>query len=82
MDSLAISLKDSARPVFLFGLTPPRDGTSEGMGYRRGCKIYYIMLFVEAAKEACLKFAQRSAVLATDGFIVYVLTLLFDIYNF
>ena len=53
MDSLALALKDSSRPSFLFGLTPPREGTSE-----------------EAAIQSCIKFTQRSAVLATDGFIV------------
>lgn len=52
--SLAAALTDSARPVFLFGSTPPREGTS-----------------IEKAKEACQKFTARSAVLATDGFIVY-----------
>ena len=54
MDSLSNALQDPSRPVFLFGLTPPREGTSE-----------------QAAIEACVKFASRSAVLATDGFIVY-----------
>jgi len=54
MDSLANALQDPSRPVFLFGLTPPREGTSE-----------------QAALESCIKFASRSAVLATDGFIVY-----------
>jgi hypothetical protein len=48
------ALLDPARPVFLFGSTPPREGTS-----------------IEKAKESCRKFAARSAVLATDGFIVY-----------
>mmetsp|Transcript_5314 Transcript_5314/g.8692 ORF Transcript_5314/g.8692 Transcript_5314/m.8692 type:complete len:371 (+) Transcript_5314:105-1217(+) len=48
------ALTDPSRPVFLFGSTPPREGTT-----------------VEKAKEACAKFAARSAVLATDGFIVY-----------
>lgn len=52
--SLAAALIDPARPVFLFGSTPPREGTT-----------------IEKAKEACTKFAARSAVLATDGFIVY-----------
>ena len=47
-------LKDSARPAFLFGSVPPREGTTE-----------------ESARETCAKFAARSAVLATDGFIVY-----------
>jgi hypothetical protein len=41
-------------PTFLFGCTPPRDGTD-----------------VVKAETACEKFASRSAVLATDGFIVY-----------
>lgn len=54
MDSLSSALQDPSRPVFLFGLTPPREGTSE-----------------QAAIESCVKFASRSAVLATDGFIVY-----------
>jgi hypothetical protein len=48
------ALLDPSRPVFLFGSTPPREGTS-----------------IEKAKESCRKFAARSAVLATDGFIVY-----------
>jgi hypothetical protein len=52
--SLAAALADPSRPVFLFGSTPPREGTTE-----------------EKAREACMKFAARSAVLATDGFIVY-----------
>lgn len=54
MPTILAALLDTARPVFLFGSTPPRDGTSE-----------------EKAKESCAKFAARSAVLATDGFIVY-----------
>ena len=54
MDNLVQALIDSSRPVFLFGLTPPREGTSE-----------------QSAIESCVKFAARSAVLATDGFIVY-----------
>lgn len=53
-DNLVDALRDSSRPVFLFGSTPPREGTTE-----------------EKAKETCAKFASRSAVLATDGFIVY-----------
>jgi len=52
--SLVKALTDPARPVFLFGSTPPREGTTE-----------------QQAKESCAKFAARSAVLATDGFIVY-----------
>ena len=52
--SLVAALVDSSRPVFLFGSTPPREGTTE-----------------EKARESCAKFAARSAVLATDGFIVY-----------
>lgn len=52
--SLASALVDPSRPVFLFGSTPPREGTD-----------------IEKAKSACAKFAARSAVLATDGFIVY-----------
>lgn len=52
--SLVTALRDSARPVFLFGSTPPKEGTT-----------------LEKAKETCRKFAARSAVLATDGFIVY-----------
>ena len=47
-------LLEPARPVFLFGSTPPREGTTE-----------------EKAIETCRKFANRSGVLATDGFIVY-----------
>ena len=54
LESLTDVLKDSSRPSFLFGSTPPREGTSE-----------------EKARESCAKFAARSAVLATDGFIVY-----------
>eukprot|EP01033_Poteriospumella_lacustris_P024877 gene24877-gene21814 len=52
--ALVEALSNSARPVFLFGSTPPREDTS-----------------IEKAKESCAKFAARSAVLATDGFIVY-----------
>lgn len=48
------ALLDPSRPVFLFGSTPPREGTT-----------------IEKAKESCLKFCSRSAVLAIDGFIVY-----------
>ncbi len=54
VECLADVLKDSTRPAFLFGSTPPRADTTE-----------------EKAREACAKFAARSAVLATDGFIVY-----------
>jgi hypothetical protein len=53
-ENLCDALKDSSRPSFLFGSTPPREGTT-----------------TEKAREACKKFAARSAVLATDGFIVY-----------
>lgn len=53
-ETLSDVLKDSTRPAFLFGSTPPREGTTENK-----------------AREACAKFAARSAVLATDGFIVY-----------
>eukprot|EP00605_Chrysophyceae_sp_TOSAG23-4_P001163 GSChrysophyteH1.ASY1.ANO1.1271.1 assembled CDS len=53
-DSLVEVLKDPSRPAFLFGSTPPREGTTE-----------------EKARETCAKFAARSSVLATDGFIVY-----------
>lgn len=53
-ENLCDGLKDSGRPSFLFGSTPPRDGTTE-----------------EKARESCAKFAARSSVLATDGFIVY-----------
>ena len=53
-ESLVTVLQDGTRPVFLFGSTPPREGTT-----------------IEKAKETCAKFAARSAVLATDGFIVY-----------
>ncbi len=52
--SLASALANPSRPVFLFGSTPPKEGTTE-----------------EKGREACAKFAARSAVLATDGFIVY-----------
>lgn len=31
MDNLGDILKDSARPCFLFGVTPPREGTSLGI---------------------------------------------------
>lgn len=54
METLLESLRDPSRPVFLFGCTPPREGTS-----------------AEKARETCEKFTSRSAVLATDGFIVY-----------
>jgi len=47
-------LRDSTRPCFFFGSTPPRVGSTE-----------------ENAKISCQKFASRSAVLATDGFIIY-----------
>lgn len=53
-ESLVDVLRDSTRPVFLLGSTPPREGTS-----------------LEKAQETCAKFTARSAVLATDGFIVY-----------
>ena len=52
--TLAAALSDAARPVFLFGCTPPQEGTSEAR-----------------AREICARFAARSAVLATDGFVVY-----------
>lgn len=51
---LLVALSDPARPCFLFGCTPPREGTSDA----------------EARRVASL-FAARSAVLATDGFVVY-----------
>ncbi len=51
---LVLSLTDSSRPTFLFGCTPPREGTTE-----------------EKARETAQKFLARSAVLATDGYIVY-----------
>lgn len=51
---LAAALADPARPVFLFGCTPPQEGTTEAR-----------------AREICARFAARSAVLATDGFVVY-----------
>lgn len=54
LESITEVLRDSSRPTFLFGSTPPREGTT-----------------IEAAKEAAARFAQRSAVLAIDGFIVY-----------
>lgn len=53
-DDFVNDLKNAARPSFFFGVTPPREGTSE-----------------EKAKEILTKFCARSAVLATDGFIVY-----------
>ena len=53
-ETLSDILKDPSRPAFLFGSTPPREGTT-----------------VEKAKLTCAKFTARSAVLATDGFIVY-----------
>jgi hypothetical protein len=52
--TLSDALRNSARPVFLFGSVPPKDGTT-----------------VEKAKETCVKFSSLSAVLATDGFVVY-----------
>jgi len=54
LETLSDVLKDSSRPAFLFGSTPPQATTTE-----------------EKARETCAKFAARSAVLATDGFIVY-----------
>jgi hypothetical protein len=54
IESIAVKLKDTSRPTFLFGTVPPRDGISE-----------------DQAISICSKFAARSAVLATDGFIVY-----------
>ena len=53
-ETLSASLRNSARPVFLFGLVPPKEGTS-----------------IEKARESCIKFSSRGAVLATDGFVVY-----------
>ena len=53
-ETLSASLRNSARPVFLFGLVPPKEGTS-----------------IENARESCIKFSSRGAVLATDGFVVY-----------
>ena len=53
-EDLVDILRDSSRPTFLFGSTPPREGTSP-----------------EKARESCRKFVARSAVLATDGYIVY-----------
>jgi hypothetical protein len=53
-ESLSDALRNSARPVFLFGSVPPKDGTS-----------------IEKAKEICVNFSSKSAVLATDGFVVY-----------
>ena len=47
-------LRCSSRPVFLFGSTPPREGTAP-----------------DAVSTTARKFSRRSAVLATDGFIVY-----------
>ena len=54
VEALAEALKDSSRPSFLFGSTPPLASTD-----------------TEKAKRVCARFAARSAVLATDGFIVY-----------
>lgn len=54
LESLVQVLRDSTRPAFLFGSTPPKEGTT-----------------IEQAKESCRKFAERSSVLATDGFIIY-----------
>lgn len=48
------ALVDPARPCFLFGCTPPREGTSE-----------------LEARKVCALFTARSAVLATDGFVIY-----------
>lgn len=53
-ETLSDALRNSARPVFLFGLVPPSYGTSD-----------------EKAKEVCAKFTSQSAVLATDGFVIY-----------
>ena len=52
--TLSDQLCDTTSPSFLFGSTPPRDGTDK-----------------DKAEESCVKFTHRSAVLATDGFIVY-----------
>jgi 5,10-methylenetetrahydrofolate reductase len=52
--TLSDNLCNPSSPSFLFGSTPPRDGTDEAK-----------------ATESCAKFTHRSAVLATDGFIVY-----------
>jgi len=54
MHTLKDQLEDSSVPTFLFGCTPPREGTDSNK-----------------AQTSCTKFAARSAVLATDGFIVY-----------
>ena len=51
---LSHHLLDNSKPSFLFGSTPPKEGTEAA-----------------AASLSCKKFAARSAVLATDGFIVY-----------
>lgn len=48
------ALTDPSRPCFLFGCTPPREGTSDA-----------------EARRVCALFAARSAVLATDGVVVY-----------
>jgi hypothetical protein len=53
-ETLLDVLRDTSRPVFLLGSTPPREGTS-----------------AQKAQETCAKFTARSAVLATDGFIIY-----------
>jgi hypothetical protein len=60
--NLADVLRDSSRPVFLFGTVPPREGTT-----------------IEKAKETCAKFAARSVVLATDGFIGMCIVLIYYI---
>ena len=52
--NISTHLLDTSKPSFLFGCSPPREGTSP-----------------EKATEACRKFANRSAGLANDGFIVY-----------
>lgn len=54
LESIVQVLRDTSRPAFLFGSTPPREDTP-----------------IEKARESCAKFASRSAVLATDGFIIY-----------
>jgi hypothetical protein len=53
-DDFTNDLINPARPSFLFGVSPPKEGTTP-----------------EKAKEIAMKFCSRSAVLATDGFIVY-----------
>ena len=82
MPTLLDALQNSSRPVFLFGSTPPRDGTSIEKAKETCAKVrnevcfsqYFIAVF-QVLTVFCMvssfKFATRSATLATDGFIVY-----------